>query len=98
MNEIIKLCDLKMGDSATVIDILPECRIGIRLYDLGLTKGSRVGCLFKSPTGGMKAYLIRGACIALRDEDAAMVLISTGKRGKCDYGKKAIEGDRNGLD
>ena len=38
-------------------------------------KNTEIKCLFNSPTGGMRAYLIRGACVALRDEDAATVLV-----------------------
>ena len=78
MNEIIKLCDLKVGEVAKVVEILPENRIRGRLFDLGLTENTEIQCLFKSPTGGMRAYLIRGACIALRDEDAAAVLVIGG--------------------
>lgn len=98
MNNFIKLCDLRLGEGATVIEILPVCRIGDRLYDLGLTEGSRVRCLFRSPSGGMKAYLIRGACIALRDEDAAGVLVSVCEPSENACVEKAIGGDSDGLD
>ena len=78
MNKAIRLCDLSVGKVAKVFEILPENRIRGRLFDLGLTKSSEIKCLFQSPTGGMRAYLIRGACVALRDEDAATVLVIGG--------------------
>lgn len=84
MNEIMKLCDLKVSDVAKVVEILPENRIRGRLFDLGLTENSEIKCLFKSPTGGMRAYLIRGACVALRDEDAAGVLVCGGEQDGLD--------------
>ncbi len=41
--------------------------------DIGLTGGARVKYLFSAPSGEPRAYLIRGAVIALRLEDAALV-------------------------
>ncbi len=46
-----------------------------RLLDLGMIPGTRVECLQKSPAGDPAAYLIRGAVIALRCEDSALVQI-----------------------
>ena len=40
-----------------------------RLQDMGLVRGTRVECLHRSPFGDPAAYLIRGAVIALRQED-----------------------------
>ena len=44
-----------------------------RLMDLGLTRGAAVRCLFSAPGGGMRAYQVRGAVIALRARDAKNV-------------------------
>ena len=41
-----------------------------RLTDLGLVRGTRVTCVLRSPAGDPRAYLIRGALIALRRADA----------------------------
>ncbi|MEG2203689.1 MAG: FeoA family protein, partial [Oscillospiraceae bacterium] len=38
--------------------------------------GTRVECLHRSPAGDPIAFLIRGAMIALRREDAVGVLVS----------------------
>lgn len=65
---------LRPGQSARVgglfIDSRPMRR---RLMDLGFTRGATVRCLFCAPLGEMRAYLIRGAVIALRREDAALI-------------------------
>ena len=74
MNNTIRLCDLKIGEVASILKISPENRIKDRLFDIGLIEGTAVGCLFRSPSGGMGAYLIRGACIAIRDGDVGDVL------------------------
>jgi len=72
----IKLCELAVGDRAEVRALLSRRAIRRRLQDLGLVEDTAVECIGKSPGGGMSAYLIQGAVIALRDEDAAQVLVS----------------------
>ena len=46
------------------------------MLDLGLVKGTTVEAVQKSPSGDPIAYFIRGAVIALRDQDAEKILIS----------------------
>ncbi|MBR3894146.1 MAG: ferrous iron transport protein A [Clostridia bacterium] len=77
----IKLCELAVGDLAEVCTLLNRRAIRRRLQDLGLVEDTVVECIGKSPGGGMSAYLIRGAVIALRDEDAALVLVTPQETG-----------------
>ena len=44
-----------------------------RLQDLGLIEGTVVECVLKSPFKDPKAYLIRGALIAIRKEDCSNI-------------------------
>jgi ferrous iron transport protein A len=67
---------LKEGDSGVVTRLLTQGAMRRRLLDLGLVEGTRVECAQKSPAGDPVAYLIRGAVIALRREDACTILIS----------------------
>lgn len=46
-----------------------------RLLDLGLTQGTVVEPVQKSPLGSLRAYEIRGGVIALRHEDAVCVRV-----------------------
>ena len=72
-----KLYELNAGEYAVVESLNDGSRkIATRLSDIGLTEGTRVLCTMKSPLGDPSAYLIRGAVIALRREDAAVVCIS----------------------
>lgn len=75
MTEEIKLCNIKSGESAIVICTLPSCPIQRRLTDLGLISGTLIKCLYASVGKNMKAYAIRGATIAIRDEDCAHVIV-----------------------
>ena len=71
----IPLCDMKTGTYATVIKLDTKGDLHRRLMDIGLVEGTLVECVRKSPAGDPKAYLIRGAVIALRKEDAKTVLV-----------------------
>lgn len=70
-----KLTDLNVGDTAEVVSIQPASCIRRRLQDIGLVEGTRVKCLHKSPAGDPVAYYIRGAVIALRNEDSIHILV-----------------------
>lgn len=75
MSKIYSLNELKQGEHAKVCDLLVKDAMRRRLQDIGLTPGTDVECLLKSPAGDPVAYLIRGAVIALRSEDSAQVLV-----------------------
>ena len=68
--ETITLDALSVGERAVIdrIDALGDMRH--RLLDLGFVGGTMVECVGKSPLGDPKAYLVRGAVIALRAADA----------------------------
>ncbi|MCI8496640.1 MAG: ferrous iron transport protein A [Clostridiales bacterium] len=69
------LSRLPLGEEAVVCDILSDGPVRRRLMDLGLVAGTRVRALFRSPSGDPVAYEIRGAVIALREEQASRVTI-----------------------
>lgn len=69
------LAALQEGDRARVTELQVQNGMRRRLLDLGLTPGTQVECELKSPSGDPAAYRIRGALIALRRRDAALVLI-----------------------
>ncbi len=69
------LNDMGAGESATVRRICTRGDMRRRLLDLGFTEGAAVSCVAVSPFGNPKAFLIRGAVIALRAADSADILI-----------------------
>lgn len=71
-----QLSSLHPGESG-IVQCLKEGGRGLsgRLRDLGFTEGSRVTFVYQSPLGDPLAYRIRGALIALRREDAALVTV-----------------------
>ena len=71
-----RLSEMNQGDIAVVGELTSNGAIRRRLRDIGLIPGTKVECLQKSPLGDPVAYLIRGAIIALRHEDASNVFIA----------------------
>lgn len=71
------LADLRSGESGVVQEIAPACPgpQRRRLLDLGLVPGTVVRAELRGPIAGPVAYEIRGALIALRREQAAMVRV-----------------------
>lgn len=72
------LAALKPGQSARVVGISPRCRgpERRRLMDLGLLPGTWVRAEFTSPLGDPTAFRVRGALIALRQEQARLIEIA----------------------
>lgn len=66
----LSLDTLPVGQSAYVAEVRADPAMRRRLLDIGLIQGTRVTCMAKSPAGDPRAYLIRGAVIALRGRDA----------------------------
>jgi len=75
MCKINSLCDLRPGEAACVDKLLAGGSMRRRLLDIGITPGTYIKCLQKSPAGDPVAYLIRGAVIALRCEDSMNILV-----------------------
>jgi ferrous iron transport protein A len=64
------LDELRPGQRATVRALRGGGPLRRRLRDLGLVEGTALRCLGRSPLGDPAAYAVRGAVIALRDEDS----------------------------
>ena len=71
----MNLFDLQIGEKCLINKIEINGSMRRRLLDLGLTPDTTVECVGKSPLGDPKAYLIRGAVIALRCKDCQKIEI-----------------------
>ena len=70
-----RLCDIRPGARAVVSTLETTGSMRRRLLDIGLVENTEVECLGRSPCGDPSAYLIRGAVIAIRAQDARGVCI-----------------------
>ena len=77
MSNIQTLNSIDPGQQARVLYLNSEGSMRRRLLDIGLVENAKVECVGKSPQGDPRAFLIRGAVIAIRREDAQEIVIST---------------------
>lgn len=69
------LNSINVGEYAEIAELLTAGSMRQRLLDIGLTPDTVVECVGKSPAGDPKAFLIRGAVIAIRSGDCEEILI-----------------------
>ena len=74
MTEKVTLSSLAVGEGMTVSYIGGEEAMRQRLYDIGVVENTYIRCVMISPLGDPKAYVIRGAVIALRGNDACNIV------------------------
>ncbi|MDO4544456.1 MAG: FeoA family protein [Clostridia bacterium] len=69
------LNQLGVGQEGIVSDFIADDALTCRLNELGMTRGSLIRCLFCAPCKRLRAYLVCGAIVALRNEDAARIVL-----------------------
>ncbi|NCB52811.1 MAG: ferrous iron transport protein A [Clostridia bacterium] len=75
-NAQIPLNQLQIGKKANVAALNSEGATRRRMLDLGVISGTEIEPLYKSPSGNLVAYLIRGAVIALRSDVSGEIMVS----------------------
>jgi Fe2+ transport system protein FeoA len=69
------LDSLPFGRRAHISRLLLADGARRRMMELGFVPGASVSVLHKSPCGGIAAYGVHGAVIALRGRDARQILV-----------------------
>lgn len=69
------LNSLNIGESGFVAGLNTTGSLRRRFRDLGIINGTQIKCTGQSTHKDIASYLIKGAVIALRHEDADTVLI-----------------------
>lgn len=70
------LFEVPVGSKAEVFELLSVGLPRRRMLDLGITPGTVIDVIRKSPLGDPIAYGIRGALIALREEEARQIMVN----------------------
>lgn len=73
---------MKVGQTAEIRWLADHKSITKRLFDLGFEPGTRVGCILKKHGDEISAFWVKGAVIALRREDADLVLVEEEGKAK----------------
>lgn len=69
------LNDINPGQRAVVTSLVSSGSMRRRLLDIGLVENTEIECVGRSPGGDPKAFLIRGAVIAIRSEDCRNIMV-----------------------
>lgn len=75
MSKYLTMNNLKNNQSAKIVKINTVGEMRRRFIDLGLIEDTVITCVGTSPAGDPKAFLIRGAVIAIRKEDSISILV-----------------------
>ena len=75
MEKTVNLPDAPLGSACLVKGIGGSGAMKHRLMDLGLVEDTIISPLFESLSGNPRAYNLRGAVIALRNEDAKQIKV-----------------------
>ncbi len=66
---------ISTGEFAVIVSVDTGLSLKQRLYDIGLVPGTKIKVVHQSPSGNPRAYLVRGAVIALRNCDAEKIFV-----------------------
>lgn len=75
LNGYISLDRIKPDEWGEVVKLNAVGSMRKRLMDIGLLEGTKIKCVGESPLGDPKAYLIRGAVIAIRNSDGKNIIL-----------------------
>ena len=76
-HDLLRLSQLPVDQDAEIVSIVPSCQ-GLtrrRLLDLGFTPGTRLRPVLQTFVGDPRAYRVRGTTIALRGDQASVVIV-----------------------
>lgn len=72
---VMPLSHIKQGEQGRIVWVASEAHMQQRLTDLGFIADEILSCVLQSHRGGMSAYLVQGAVIALRQENANEIFV-----------------------
>lgn len=64
-----------LSTTVKVVNIEAEGGLRRRFLDLGIIEGTKIHVMYRGPFGDPTAYLIRGALIALREEEGRKIKV-----------------------
>jgi len=72
------LDQLRVGESAAVVEVDASAALAERLEDLGFVPGTRVTVRRRAPLGDPRVYELRGSQLCLRGNEARAVRVTRG--------------------
>ncbi len=72
---LLTLADIAPGQSATILEVIGDDAISVRLMEMGLTDGETVRVVGRAPLGDPIELAIRGYKLSLRKLEAARIQV-----------------------
>lgn len=72
---MLSLENTRIGQKVRVKKVISKSSIKRRLLDIGLTPGTIIERVLENFSGNLSAYMICGALIAIRNEDASEIVV-----------------------
>ncbi len=69
------LADVAVGQSATVVEVIGDDSIAVRLMEMGLTDGESIKLMGKAPFGDPLEIQVRGYRLSVRSAEAKRVVV-----------------------
>ena len=73
---ITTLDKVRLGERAVLVGLSADSPVSGRLTGMGFCEGEEIECALTAPLGDPRAYLIRGALIAVRQSDASEIEVA----------------------
>ena len=73
---MLSLADISPGQSATILEVIGDDAIAIRLMEMGLTDGECIRVVGTAPLGDPMEISIRGYKLSLRKSEALRISVS----------------------
>ncbi len=74
---VLTLADIAPGQTVTILEVLGEDAISVRLMEMGMTDGEAVQVVGRAPFGDPIELKIRGYKLSLRKLEAARIQVAT---------------------
>ena len=72
---MLSLENTRIGQKVRVKKVISNSSKKRRLLDIGLTPGTIIERVLENISGNLSAYMIRGALIEIRNEDASEIVV-----------------------
>lgn len=73
---MLTLADISPGQSVTIVEVVGDDAIAIRLMEMGLTDGETIRMIGAAPLGDPLEISIRGYKLSLRKMEAARIEVA----------------------
>lgn len=72
---VLPLSQIDLGEKVRVVWVASQPDMATRLSDLGFVPDEEISCVLAGQAGGMRAYLVRNAVIALRHQNSCEIFV-----------------------